>query len=98
MDNNKVLRDDNLETLDLIKDIDIYSLVDREINKKREKFKVCSIIIATLLVLSLGFMLGLAVTFFKQKTILVAMGIYYILSTWVMMLLMIPFIKRKRSY
>lgn len=98
MDSNKILSDDNLEDLGLIKEFDIYSLVDREINKKREKLKICSVIISALLILSFGFVLGIAVIFLKQKTILMAMISYYILSIWAMMLLMVPFIKRKGFY
>lgn len=98
MDNNKVLRDDNLQRLGVIENMDIYSLVDREIDKKRERLKIYSVIIAFLIMLSFGVMLSIAVILLKEKTILVAVISYYILSTWAMLLLMIPFIKRKRSY
>lgn len=59
MDNGKKLSDDNLEKLGLIKDINIYSIVDEEIDKKRERTKLWLPIGALIFVLSFAIMVGI---------------------------------------
>lgn len=98
MDGNRILSDDNLEQLDLIKNIDIYSIVDKEIDKKRERIKIWSIATSFFIVLLFATIVGIATIVFKTKILLSIISAYYVFSTWGILLLMIPILKRKKVY
>ena len=102
MDNN-ILNDKNLDELGCIKDIDLFSIVDKEFDKKREKARIKRIVgISTLIILFISLVACLIVilprTPIQNKNIFKLLAGYYFVSVSMMMLLIIPIRKRKKSY
>lgn len=102
MDNN-ILNDKNLDELGCIKDIDLFSIVDKEFDKKREKARIKRIVgISTLIILFISLVACLIVilprTPITNKNIFKLLVGYYFVSVSMMMLLIIPIRKRKKSY
>lgn len=102
MDNN-ILNDKNLDELGCIKDIDLFSIVDKEFDKKREKARIKRIVgISTLIILFISLVACLIVilprTPIPNKNIFKLLAGYYFVSVSMMILLIIPIRKRKKSY
>ena len=102
MDNN-ILNDKNLDELGCIKDIDLFSIVDKEFDKKREISIVSGAIFpSSLIILFISLVACLIVilprTPIPNKNIFKLLAGYYFVSVSMMMLLIIPIRKRKKSY
>lgn len=104
MDENKLLDDSNLERLDFIKSIDVYSIVNKEFDEKRKRNKTKSIIfisITTLIILSISVLLGMFISQnIRERDNYSIIGLilgYYFISTWVAMLIVIPLIRKRKS-
>ena len=106
MDNKDILNDENLDQLGCIKECDLFSIVDNEFDKKREKKRVRKIIgISTLIIIFIS--LSVCMTFIMSKVqvpnkkipdISKLLLVYYFISLTTMMVLIIPIKKRKKSY
>lgn len=97
MDDKKILSDNNLKNLNFIKEINTYDIVDKNLNIKKENRIILIGIygVAFICFLSLLFIEARKITSF---TILLKMIVsYYIFSTWILMFLLIPIIKKKRT-
>lgn len=102
MDNN-ILNDKNLDELGYIKGVDLYSIVDKEFDKKREKARIKRVVgISTLIILFMSLVACLIVILPRapilNKNIFKLLAGYYFISVSMMMLLIIPIRKRKKSY
>ena len=106
MDNKDILNDENLDQLGCIKECDLFSIVDNEFDKKREKKRVRKIIgISTLIIIFIS--LSVCMTFIMSKVQVpnkkmqdiskLLLG-YYFISLTTMMVLIIPIKKRRKSY
>lgn len=106
MDNNNMLNDENLDKLGYIKEFDMFSIVDKEFDKKRERKRLKRVIfISTLIVVFVSLVICLAIIMPKlsvadKKIINISKLLigYYFISVSMMMLLIIPIRKRKKSY
>lgn len=110
MDSNKILDDQNLSSLGFIKEIDIFSIVDVEVDKQRKKENMIKkllilFIVSIILITSIGLFLILQSQGILEIVISEMFNINnkliwllggYIIMTWTVMLLLIPCIKRKR--
>lgn len=106
MDDSNMLNDESLDKLGYIKELDIFSIVDKQFDKKRERKRVKrAIFISILIVVFVSLITCLAIIMPKiaviDKRIMnipkLIIG-YYFVSVSMMMLLIIPIIKRKKSY
>ena len=97
MDDKKVLNDDNLEKLNFIKDIDTYCIVDRNLNKKRKNKSLVIISCGIVFVCLASIFTILIGQFIKSSGLLNMIIIHYFFSTSILMLLIIPIIKEKRT-
>lgn len=99
MDNN-ILKDEKLDELGYIKNIDLYSIVDREFDKKRERKRIREAVgISTLVIIFILLIVCLIIILPNSqiqnaKLIKLLVG-YYFISVSMMMLLIIPIRKRK---
>ena len=106
MDDNNMLNDENLDNLGYIKEFDMFSLVDTQFNKKRERKRIKRVVfISTLMIVFVSLITCLAIIMPKivvvdKKVIDISKLLigYYFVSISMMMLLIIPIIKRKKSY
>ncbi|MBC5629921.1 hypothetical protein H8S20_13645 [Clostridium sp. NSJ-6] len=106
MDDNNMLNDENLDNLGYIKEFDMFSLVDTQFNKKRERKRIKRVVfISTLMIVFVSLITCLAIIMPKivvvdKKVIDISKLLigYYFVSISMMMLLIIPAIKRKKSY
>ena len=106
MDDNNMLNDENLDNLGYIKEFDMFSLVDTQFNKKRERKRIKRVVfISTLMIVFVSLITCLAIIMPKivvvdKKVIDISKLLigYYFVSISMMMLLSIPAIKRKKSY
>ena len=106
MDDNNMLNDENLDNLGYIKEFDMFSLVDTQFNKKRERKRIKRVVfIYTLMIVFVSLITCLAIIMPKiavvdKKVIDISKLLigYYFVSISMMMLLIIPAIKRKKSY
>lgn len=101
-----MLNDESLDKLGYIKELDIFSIVDKQFDKKRERKRVKrAIFISILIVVFVSLITCLAIIMPRiaviDKRIMnipkLIIG-YYFVSVSMMMLLIIPIIKRKKSY
>lgn len=106
MDDNNMLNDENLDALGYIKGSDIFSIIDEQFDKKREKKRMMKVIlISTLIVVFISLIICLTIIMPKisgiDKKVMdipkLLVG-YYFISVSMMMLLIIPIRKRKKSY
>lgn len=105
MDNN-MLNDENLDKLGYIKEFDMFSIVDKEFDKKQEIKRIKrAIFIAALIILFISLIVCLGVimpniAIGDKKVIDISKLLigYYFVSVSMMMLLIIPIRKRKKSY
>ena len=106
MDDSNMLNDESLDKLGYIKELDIFSIVDKQFDKKRERKRVKrAIFISILIVVFVSLITCLAIIMPRiaaiDKRIMnipkLIIG-YYFVSVSMMMLLIIPIIKRKKSY
>ncbi len=106
MDDNNILNDENLDRLGYIKECDMFSIIDKQFDKKREKKRVERVVfISTLIIVFVSLITCLAIIIPKiaviDKKIMdipkLLVG-YYFVSISMMMLLIIPIRKRKKSY
>ena len=101
-----MLNDENLDNLGYIKEFDMFSLVDTQFNKKRERKRIKRVVfISTLMIVFVSLITCLAIIMPKivvvdKKVIDISKLLigYYFVSISMMMLLIIPAIKRKKSY
>ncbi len=106
MDDNNMLNDENLDNLGYIKEFDMFSLVDTQFNKKRERKRIRRVVfISTLMIVFVSLITCLAIIMPKivvvdKKVIDISKLLigYYFVSISMMMLLIIPAIKRNKSY
>lgn len=106
MDDNNILNDKNLDMLGYIKEFDMFSIVYKQFDKKREKKRVKRVVfISTLIILFVSLITCLAISMPKiavvdKKIIDISKLLigYYFVSISMMMLLIIPIRKRKKSY
>lgn len=106
MDDNNMLNDENLDNLGYIKEFDMFSLVDTQFNKKRERKRIKRVVfISTLMIVFVSLITCLAIIMPKivvvdKKVIDISKLLigYYFVSISMMMLLIIPAIKRNKSY
>ncbi|SCJ94984.1 Uncharacterised protein [uncultured Clostridium sp.] len=106
MDDNNILNDENLDNLGYIKEFDMFSLVDKQFDKKRERKRIKRVVlISTLVIVFVSLIICLAIIMPKiavadKKVIEISKLLigYYFVSISMMMLLIIPIIKRKKSY
>ena len=106
MDDSNMLNDESLDKLGYIKELDIFSIVDKQFDKKRERKRVKrAIFISILIVVFVSLitclaiiMPGIAVIDKRIMNIPKLIIGYYFVSVSMMMLLIIPIIKRKKSY
>ena len=105
MDDSNMLNDESLDKLGYIKELDIFSIVDKQFDKKRERKRVKrAIFISILIVVFVSLITCLAIIMPRiaviDKRIMnipkLIIG-YYFVSVSMMMLLIIPIIKRKKS-
>lgn len=106
MDNKNILNDENLDQLGYIKECDLFSIVDNEFDKKREKKRIRNIIgISTLIIIFISILV--CMTFVMSKVQIPNKKIpdisklllgYYFISVTTMMVLIIPMKKRRKSY
>ena len=102
MDDSNMLNDESLDKLGYIKELDIFSIVDKKRERKRVKR---AIFISILIVVFVSLITCLAIIMPRiaviDKRIMnipkLIIG-YYFVSVSMMMLLIIPIIKRKKSY
>ena len=106
MDDSNMLNDESLDKLGYIKELDIFSIVDKQFDKKRERKRVKrAIFISILIVVFVSLITCLAIIMPRiaviDKRIMnipkLIIG-YYFVSVSMMMLLIIPIRKRKKSY
>ncbi len=106
MYDSNMLNDESLDKLGYIKELDIFSIVDKQFDKKRERKRVKrAIFISILIVVFVSLITCLAIIMPRiaviDKRIMnipkLIIG-YYFVSVSMMMLLIIPIIKRKKSY
>ena len=106
MDDSNMLNDESLDKLGYIKELDIFSIVDKQFDKKRERKRVKrATFISILIVVFVSLITCLAIIMPRiaviDKRIMnipkLIIG-YYFVSVSMMMLLIIPIIKRKKSY
>lgn len=106
MDDSNMLNDESLDKLGYIKELDIFSIVDKQFDKNRERKRVKrAIFISILIVVFVSLITCLAIIMPRiaviDKRIMnipkLIIG-YYFVSVSMMMLLIIPIIKRKKSY
>lgn len=106
MDDSNMLNDESLDKLGYIKELDIFSIIDKQFDKKRERKRVKrAIFISILIVVFVSLITCLAIIMPRiaviDKRIMnipkLIIG-YYFVSVSMMMLLIIPIIKRKKSY
>ena len=106
MDDSNMLNDESLDKLGYIKELDIFSILDKQFDKKRERKRVKrAIFISILIVVFVSLITCLAIIMPRiaviDKRIMnipkLIIG-YYFVSVSMMMLLIIPIIKRKKSY
>lgn len=106
MDDSNMLNDESLDKLGYIKELDIFSIVDKQFDKKRERKRVKrAIFISILIVVFVSLITCLAIIMPRiaviDKRIMnipkLIIG-YYFVSVSMVMLLIIPIIKRKKSY
>lgn len=106
MDDNNMVNDENLDNLGYIKEFDMFSLVDTQFNKKRERKRIRRVVfISTLMIVFVSLITCLAIIMPKivvvdKKVIDISKLLigYYFVSISMMMLLIIPAIKRNKSY
>lgn len=106
MDDNNILNDENLDNLGYIKEFDMFFLVDKQFDKKRERKRIKRVVlISTLVIVFVSLIICLAIIMTKiavadKKVIEISKLLigYYFVSISMMMLLIIPIIKRKKSY
>lgn len=103
MDDNNLLNDEKLDELGYIKNIDVFSLVDKEFDKKREKQRIRKTIgIASAVIVFVSFIVCLIavmpMTPIRNNRLLQIFIAYYFISVSMMMLLIIPIKKRRKSY
>ena len=102
MDDSNMLNDESLDKLGYIKELDIFSIFDKKRERKRVKR---AIFISILIVVFVSLITCLAIIMPRiaviDKRIMnipkLIIG-YYFVSVSMMMLLIIPIIKRKKSY
>ena len=101
MDDSNMLNDESLDKLGYIKELDIFSIVDKQFDKKRERKRVKrAIFISILIVVFVSLITCLAIIMPRIAVMNIPKLIigYYFVSVSMVMLLIIPIIKRKKSY
>lgn len=102
MDYNKYLNDDNLDKLGLINKIDTYEIINREFQRKREVKNTIILISSVIVIILLVFCIFNVVNIINVKKIIdirwliKTLGVYHIISSWMLMIILLPILKKKR--